>query len=138
MKLISIEELKRRGWRVEGRKVPRDIAPGYEWEFDLFAPDGTKIATSQFVDMAWRECPDIPEDGFSDDYSWATDEEVAFFDPRDKDAIEQHIKDYGCYGTSQIILTPHDLEALKSGKCIVWGLNEYTSIIYYHDEQKGD
>ena len=138
MKIISIEELKRRGWRVEMRKVPRDYDPGYEWRYDLRAPDGTVTLTTDWETGAWRQCPDVPIDGLTDDYSWSADEEVASIDPHDAEAIEKHQDEHGPYGTHRIVLTTDDLDALKAGKCIVWGQHEYTNIIYYHDEQKGE
>ena len=134
MKLIGIAELKAKGWRGVSRKVPRDLAPGYEWEYDLFDPDGKLVATDRWEDGAWAKCPLRPEDGFHEDYAWVADKNVELVDPHDEEAIEAIEDEYGQWGRDRIVLTPSDLDALRGGKCIVWGQNEYTSIILFHDE----
>ena len=138
MKLISKAELESRGWKVEGHKVPRKTDPGYEWRYDLIAPDGSIVTTEMCDDNAWEKCPDKPENGFIEDYDWTASDKVAILDPRDTDGIEAIQHEYGPWGTSELVLTRADIDALLAGKCIVWGQDEYSSIIYFHDASEGE
>lgn len=63
------------------------------------------------------------------------DKYVALFSPYDHAAIEQHIDDNDSYhGTSCIVLTKADIEAMRAGKILVWAQGEYSSIIVFEDE----
>mgnify|MGYP000863861524 CR=1 FL=1 len=63
------------------------------------------------------------------------DKEVALLSPYDKEAIDWHIWDnHRHYGTSCIVLTKADIEAMRAGKILVWAQGEYSSIIVFEDE----
>jgi len=132
MDILTIKQLKEEGYRA--------IKIG-EKSYAIADPEGNIISKfSQETEWhAWYNIPrteieDYAKDGYELDYSWTSDESVAIIDRHEKEKIYKHCCEYGGYGADSIALTPEDIKALQEGKCIVWGQGEYSSIIYYHEE----
>ena len=55
-------------------------------------------------------------------------------EPDDEEAIEAMCATLGMWGTNFVKLSPEFVEALQSGKAIVFGDGEYTTVISIGDE----
>jgi len=65
-----------------------------------------------------------------------TDFNLKFFDRDDFESIQSFIQETKSYhGNYSLHLTDENIERIKEGKCLVWGMGEYTVLIYFKDVQ---
>lgn len=64
-----------------------------------------------------------------------TDENIKFFDSGDFANVIDFIHETkSVYGNYSLHLTKEDLKQLEQGKCLVWGMGQYTVLIYLEDK----
>ncbi len=108
----------------------------------LFGPNGEQITPEldgHWGDRlnTWNDLPQsvIERDGYVENFDWVNGEAVQVVGELDDQQINAVYEEYGRWGMHNIVLTRADVEALLSGKAIVWGQDEYTSVIYFTEEK---
>lgn len=65
---------------------------------------------------------------------WSKTSEVSVIEATDEAVMEYGLR----FGTSKIVLTKEDLQALLDGKMLAWNDEEYSTFVVYEGEEEQD